>query len=397
MKKFLAVLLAVLFVFSMVSCEETKQGENLDVSSDTLKIGIICIGDESEGYTAAHIDGIKAMVENLNLSEEQVIYKYNISETGSACQDAAKELADEGCSIIFGNSFGFEEQMYKVAEQYPDIQFCHATGFRAQTAGLDNVHNYFASIFEARYVAGVVAGLKLQQMIDEGTITPEEAKIGYVGAYDYAEVKSGYTAFYLGARSIVPETTMEVMYTGSWSSMDKEKETAEALIDRGCVLISQHADTTGAPSACDAKDVYCVGYNISMIPTAPDHALVSSRINWGSYYTYAVKSIIDGTEIARDWCQGYKEDAVLLTELNEKAIAPGTVEKVAEVEAALKEGTLKVFDTSTWTVGGETITSTANIEGYNGVEYIVDGAFAESVNASAPSFAFVIDGITELK
>ena len=397
MKKILAVLLAVLFVFSMVSCEETKQGENLDVSSDTLKIGIICIGDESEGYTAAHIDGIKAMVENLNLSEEQVIYKYNISETGSACQDAAKELADEGCSIIFGNSFGFEEQMYKVAEQYPDIQFCHATGFRAQTAGLDNVHNYFASIFEARYVAGVVAGLKLQQMIDEGTITPEEAKIGYVGAYDYAEVKSGYTAFYLGARSIVPETTMEVMYTGSWSSMDKEKETAEALIDRGCVLISQHADTTGAPSACDAKDVYCVGYNISMIPTAPDHALVSSRINWGSYYTYAVKSIIDGTEIARDWCQGYKEDAVLLTELNEKAIAPGTVEKVAEVEAALKEGTLKVFDTSTWTVGGETITSTANIEGYNGVEYIVDGAFAESVNASAPSFAFVIDGITELK
>ena len=399
MKRILALVLAALFVLSMVACEATQTGGEVagESGNEALKIGVICIGDESEGYTAAHIDGIRAMVENLGLSEDQVMYKFNISEYGSDCQDAAKELADEGCSIIFGNSFGFEDQMYQVAAQYPEVQFCHATGYKAATSGLDNVHNYFASIYEARYVAGVVAGMKLQQMIDEGTITAEEAKIGYVGAFPYAEVKSGYTAFYLGARSIVPSVTMEVKYTNSWSSMDAEKETADALIDRGCVLISQHADTTGAPSACDAKGVYCVGYNISMIPTAPDHALTSSRVNWGSYYTYAVKSIIDGTEIAVDWCQGYAEDAVLLTELNEKAVAPGTAEKVAEIEAALKAGELKVFDTATWTVGGETITTTTDIDGYYGNEYIIDGAFAESVLASAPSFDFVIDGVTVLE
>lgn len=399
MKKILAVLLAVLFVFSMVACSETKTVVDTDVdkAQESIKIGVICIGDENEGYTEAHIKGVREMAANLGLSEDQIIFKYNISESGSECKDAAAELADEGCAIIFGNSFGFEDQMYEVAKEYPDVQFCHATGYKAATSGLENTHNYFASIFEARYVAGVVAGLKIQEMIDAGKFTVEEAKIGYVGAYPYAEVKSGYTAFYLGARSVVPEVTMEVKYTGSWADMAKEKEVADALIDGGCILISQHADTTGAPSAAEAKGVPCVGYNVSMIDVAPTTALTSSQVNWGPYYTYAVQSVMNDEEIAVDWCAGYAEGAVRLTQLNEAAVAAGTAEKVAEVEAAIKNGELKVFDTATWTVGGEAVTSTVDVEGYYGLEYIIDGAFAESTLASAPSFAFVIDGITELQ
>ena len=399
MKKILAVLLAVLFVFSMVACTETKtvEGTEVDKTQESIKVGVICIGDENEGYTEAHIKGVREMAANLGLTDDQIIFKYNISEQGSECKDAASELADEGCAVIFGNSFGFEDQMYEVAKEYPDVQFCHATGYKAAMSGLENTHNYFASIYEARYVAGVVAGMKLQEMIDAGDITAEEAKMGYVGAFPYAEVKSGFTAFYLGAKSIVPTVTMEVKYTNSWADMAKEKEVADALIDGGCVLISQHADTTGAPSAAEAKGVPCVGYNVSMIDVAPTTALTSSQVNWGPYYTYAVKSVMEGTEISVDWCEGYADGAVRLTELNEAAIAEGTEEKIAEVEAAIKSGELKIFDTEKWTVGGEKVTSTVNIEGYNGLEYIIDGAFAESELASAPSFAFVIDGITELQ
>lgn len=399
MKKILAVLLAVLFVFSMVACSETKtvEGTEVDKAQESIKVGVICIGDENEGYTEAHIKGVREMAANLGLNDDQIIFKYNISEYGSECKDAASELADEGCAIIFGNSFGFEDQMYEVAKEYPDVEFCHATGYKAATSGLENTHNYFAGIYEARYVAGVVAGLKLQEMIDAGEITAEEAKMGYVGAFPYAEVKSGFTAFYLGAKSIVPTVTMEVKYTNSWSDMAKEKEVADALIDGGCVLISQHADTTGAPSAAEAKGVPCVGYNISMIDVAPTTALTSSQVNWGPYYTYAVKSVMEGTEISVDWCEGYADGAVRLTELNEATIAEGTAEKVAEVEEALKSGELKVFDIEKWTVGGEKVTSTVNVDGYYGLEYIIDGAFAESELASAPSFAFVIDGITELQ
>lgn len=399
MKKILALLLAVLFVFSMVACSETKTvvDEEVELSAENIKIGVICIGDENEGYTEAHLKGVREMAANLGIDESQIIYKYNIKEDGSECKDAATELADEGCSIIFGNSFGFEDQMYEVAKEYPDVEFCHATGYKAATSGLENTHNYFASIYESRYVAGVVAGLKLQEMIEAGEFTAEEAKMGYVGAYPYAEVKSGFTAFYLGAKSIVPEVTMEVKYTNSWADMAKEKEVADALIDGGCKLISQHADTTGAPSAAEAKGVPCVGYNISMIDVAPNSALTSPQIYWAPYYTYAVECVLNGEEIAVDWCEGYPEGAVRLTELNEASIAAGTAEKVAEVEAALKSGELKVFDIEKWTVGGEKVTSTVDVDGYYGLEYIIDGEFAESKLASAPSFAFVIDGITELQ
>ena len=359
------------------------------VAKEDLKVGFVFIGDENEGYTAAHYKGTMEMKEALGLSDDQIIVKWNIPEDETA-KDAAMDLADQGCQIVFANSFGHESYVIEAAKEYPEVQFCHATGFQAASSGLSNMHNYFTSIYEARYVSGVVAGLKLNQMIEDGTVKQDACKIGYVGAYPYAEVISGYTSFFLGVRSVCPDATMEVKYTNSWASFDLEKEAADALISDGCVLISQHADTTGAPTACEAAGVPCVGYNISMIATAPTQALTSSTNNWGAYVTEAVQHVVDGTEIPVDWCKGFSDGAVLITELNEAAVAPGTKEKVEEVEAKLAAGELHVFDTSTWTVEGKTLDSYKKDDGN---EYISDGYFHESEFASAPAFDILIDGI----
>lgn len=269
---------------------ETKETEAPEapaaggIAKEDLKIGFVYIGDENEGYTAAHYNGAMEMKEKLGLNDDQIIVKWNIPEDETA-KDAAMDLADQGCQIIFANSFGHESYVIEAAKEYPDVQFCHATGFQAASSGLSNMHNYFTSIYESRYVSGVVAGLKLNQMIEDGTVKADACKIGYVGAYPYAEVISGYTSFFLGVRSVCPDATMEVKYTNSWASFDLEKEAADALISDGCVLISQHADTTGAPTACEAAGVPCVGYNISMIATAPKQALTSASNNWAAYVT----------------------------------------------------------------------------------------------------------------
>ena len=375
------------------AAEETEAPAGEGIAPEDLKVGFVYIGDENEGYTAAHYEGAKEMQEALGLSDDQLIVKWNIPEDETAA-DAAMDLADQGCQIVFANSFGHESYIIEAAKEYPDVQFCHATGFQAATSGLSNMHNYFTSIYEARYVSGVVAGLKLNQMIEDGTITEDTCKIGYVGAYPYAEVISGYTSFFLGARSVCPSATMEVKYTNSWASFDLEKEAADALISDGCVLISQHADTTGAPTACEAAGVPCVGYNISMIATAPTQALTSASNDWGAYVTYAVQCMVDGTPIPVDWCKGFSDGAVRITELNEAAVAPGTAEKVEEVEAQPASGALHVIDTSTWTVNGETLT-TYKKEGSD-LEYISDGYFHESEFASAPAFDILIDGITTI-
>lgn len=370
---------------------EAAEAAGAGVAKEDLKVGFIFVGDENEGYTAAHYKGAKAMQEALGLSDDQILIKWTIPEDES-CYDAAVDLADSGCQIVFANSFGHEDYMIQAAEEFPDVQFAHATGYQAASCGLDNMHNFFTSVYESRYVSGVVAGLKLNEMIADGTVT--DPKIGYVGAYPYAEVISGYTSFFLGVRSVCPEAYMEVTYTNSWASFDLEKEAAEALIADNCVLISQHADTTGAPTACEAAGVPVVGYNISMIATAPTQALTSASINWGPYYTYAVQCVVDGEPIVVDWCQGYAEGADKITELNEGVVAEGTAEKVAEVEAAIKDGSLKVFDTSTWTVNGIQAEDDAEMmEKY--AAYISDGYFHESELASAPAFDIKIDGITD--
>ena len=391
MKKVLSILLSVaMIVLCFAACGKTDGDKSSTGKAANVKVGFIFLHDENSTYDK---NFITAAEEACKKAGVEILKKTNISET-QACYDAAAELVDEGCNVIFADSFGHEPYIIQAAKKFPEVQFLHATGTKAHTEGLSNYHNAFASIYEGRYLAGVAAGMKLNEMISSGKITADKAKMGYVGAYTYAEVISGYTSFYLGAKSVCPSVTMEVTFTGSWYDETAEKEAAQKLINNGCVLISQHADTTGAPTACEAAGVPCVGYNISMIATAPDQALTSASNNWGIYMTYAVQSVLDGTEIPADWCKGFSDGAVLVTELNDKAVAPGTKEKVEEVEAKLASGELHVFDTSTWTVNGETL-DTYKKDGSD-IEYISDGYFHESEYGSAPAFDIAIDGITSI-
>ena len=368
--------------------------------ASTMKVGFIFLHDENSTYDLNFMNAAKEACANLGFSEDQYIFRTNIPE-GQECYDAACELADAGCTVIFADSFGHEDYMIQAAKEFPEVQFCHATGTRAHTEGLSNYHNAFASIYEGRYLAGVAAGLKLNEMIEAGEFTAEEAKMGYVGAFTYAEVVSGYTSFYLGAKSVCPTVTMDVTFTGSWYDETAEKVAAYMLIDRGCKLISQHADSMGAPTACETTGVPNVSYNGSTVDACPNTFIVSSRINWAPYYEFVITSVMNGTEIPADWTGTLATGSVVLTDVNEQAAAAGTADKLAEVRKALEDGTLHVFDTATFTVGGETLTSyLADVDtdpAYTGdTEVVADGYFHESEFRSAPYFDRQIDGINLL-
>lgn len=390
-KSLVAVVAAAALVGALFSGCSKKES-----SGASFKVGVIYIGDENEGYTEAHMKGIQEMKKSLGLTDAQVIEKKCIPEDEKA-YDAAIDLAEQGCKYIIGTSFGHESYLIQVAKEYPDIVFAHATGYQAGLSGLKNMHNFMPSVYQSRYVSGVVAGLKLNDMIASGKITAAQAKIGYVGAYPYAEVVSGYTAFFLGVRSVCPSATMEVRYTNSWADMTLEKETAEALIAAKCVLISQHADTTGAPTACEARGVPCVGYNVDMIAVAPNAALTSAALNWGAFYTMSAKAVMAGESFDVDWSKGYSDGAVYTTAINSKV---ATADAQAKVDAAVNgiiNGSVKVFDTATFTVGGKSI-ETLIAEGGDFAKYaayVKDGAFNEQNGFAAPAFDLRIDGIVE--
>ena len=395
MKKILAMLLAAVMLFSLAACGGTGDSSKPDDSADTLKVGFIFLHDENSTYDKNFIDAAKAACENMGV---EMVQKTQIPES-NACYDAAVELIDvEGCSVIFADSFGHESFLIKAAKEYPDVEFCHATGTQAHTAGLKNFHNAFAHIYEGRYLAGVVAGLKLKAMMDaDPAIVP---KMGYVGAFTFAEVISGYTSFYLGAKSIVPNVTMDVKFTGSWYDETKEKQAAQALIDGGCVLISQHADSMGAPTACEAAKVPNVSYNGSTAAACPNTFLVSSRINWVPYFEYMITQVKNGKAIDTDWAGTLENGAVALTDLG-TAVAPGTAEKLAEVKAKLIAKELNVFDTANWKKGGEQLTTyMADVDTDDkftpDTEAIENGVFYESKHRSGPYFDVQIDGITLL-
>ena len=391
MKKIIALLLAVLTVFGLAACGNNQSDE------PTLKVGFIFLHDENSTYDKNFIDAAKIACENMNV---EMFQKTQIPES-NACYDAAIELIEtDGCSIIFADSFGHEAFLMEAAKEHPEVQFCHATGTQAHTAGLSNFHNAFAHIYEGRYLAGVVAGLKLKEMIDSGKITADKAKMGYVGAFTFAEVISGYTSFYLGAKSIVPEVTMDVKFTGSWYDEAKEKQAAQALIDNGCVLISQHADSMGAPTACEAAGVPNVSYNGSTAAACPNTFLVSSRINWVPYFEYMIGQVQKGEAIDTDWAGDLENGAVAMTELG-TAVAAGTAEKLEEVKAKLIAGEINVFDTANFTVhGAKLVTYTADVDtdaAYTpDTEVIANGIFQESKFRSGPYFDLRIDGITLL-
>ena len=398
MKKFASLLLAL--VMCLCCLTTAALAERAPVAKDDLKIGFIFLHDENSTYDLNFINAAKAACAEMGLTEDQYILRTNIPE-GQECYNAAAELVDEGCKIIFADSFGHEPYLIEAAKEFPEVEFCHATGTKAHTENLPNYHNAFATIYEGRYLAGVAAGMKLNEMIEAGTITADQAKIGYVGAYPYAEVKSGYTSFFLGARYMCPTATMEVTFTGSWYDETAEKEGAQKLIKNGCKLISQHADSMGAPTACELAGIPDVSYNGSTKDACPNTYIVSSRIDWTPYFKLAMESCLKGEAIPADWCGGIQEGSVVLTEINEAVAAPGTVEKIEEIKKMLENGELHVYDTKTFTVDGKMLDSyMADVDtdpNYEGdTEVIIDGYFHESEFRSAPYFSLRIDGITLL-
>lgn len=398
MKRIIALIIAVLAIFALAACDPSSKPSDEPLSLENIKIGLICLHDENSTYDANFINAIKAVQEELGLKDDQVLIRTGVAED-NACYQAAADMALEGCDIVFADSFGHEDYVAEAAKEFPNVQFYHATGVSAKGKGLSNFHNAFASIYEGRFLAGIAAGMKLNEMIESGKITADQAKIGYIGAHPYAEVISGYTSFYLGARYICPSATMKVVYTNSWFDIAKEKEAANNLIADNCVLISQHADSEGAPKACEIAGVPNVAYNISTIPLGPTTALISSKICWEPYFRMIIDAALKGEAVEADFCGTFETGSVAMTELNPAVAAPGTAEKIAEVEALLKSGELKVFDTERWTYKGEKLESyLADVDGdYVGETNVIhDGYFDES-NAkdfrSAPYFDLIIDGI----
>ena len=405
-KKLLSITLAALMVLSFAavftgcgsSSSSSNSSGNGSSSAESLKFGFIYLHDENSTYDNNFLTAAKEACEKMGV---EMINKTNIDES-DACKEAALDLVDQGCDIIFADSFGHEDFMIEAAKANPDVQFLHATGTKAHTEKLDNFHNAFASIYEGRYLAGVAAGMKINEMIEAGKFTKDEAKMGYVGAHPYAEVKSGYTSFYLGAKSVCPTVTMEVKFTGSWYDETLEKEAANKLISDGCILISQHADSMGAPTACEAAGVPNVSYNGSTVKACPNTFIVSSKINWAPYFEYAIKCVQEGKAIDTDWTGTIATGSVELTEVNEKAAAKGTKEAVDAAKADLESGKVNVFDTANFTVKGEALTSymadvDSDAEFKGDTEVVKDGVFEESKYRSAPYFDVDIDGISVIE
>ena len=399
MKKITALLLALAMVFALCACGNGDKDKDKDKDGDKakIKVGFIFLHDENSTYDLNFMNAAEAACKNLGV---EYVFKKNIPED-QKCYDAAAELAEEGCNIIFADSFGHESYIIEAAKEFPDVQFCHSTGTLAHTEKLSNYHNAFASIYEGRYLAGIAAGLKLNEMIANGDFTADEAKMGYVGAFTYAEVISGYTSFFLGARSVCPSVTMDVTFTGSWYNETAEKEAANTLIKNGCKLISQHADSMGAPTACETAGVPNVSYNGSTVSACPNTFIVSSRIDWTPYYEYAIKAVMNGETIDTDWTGTLATGSVVLTDVNEKAAAEGTAKAIADATAKLEDGSLKVFDITTFTVKGKQLDSyMADVDTDKDytpdTEAVKDGAFLESTYRSAPYFDVQIDGINLL-
>lgn len=395
MKKFVAVVLVLMLLG--VSAVSLAQG----VAKEDIKLGVILLHDEDSTYDANFINAVKDAQEAMGLSDSQVIMKRNIPESND-CYEAALDLVDDGCNIIFADSFGHESYLLQAAKENPDVQFCHATGTTAHTVGLDNFHNAFAAIYEGRYLTGIAAGMKLNELREAGKLKGDTPLLGYVGAFTYAEVVSGYTSFYLGAKSVCPDVTMKVQFTGSWYDEKEEKTAAEALIAAGCDVISQHADSMGAPTACENAGIPNISYNVPTFASCPNTYIVASRIDWAPYFEYLIGQVMAGEDVATDWVGTIETGSVVLAELNEQVAAPGTQEAIQATIEAFAEGTVHVFDTQTegfLTVDGAALTEDwrpgeatdgAFVEG---TKIVYDGYFHESEYRSAPYFDIQIDGI----
>ena len=405
MKKTLAIALALLMCLSVFANGSSETSSASTSEAKATKIGFVVINDESDqGYTMNFMNGMNAALEQLKAEgyNVELLVKRNTTES-SLAKDNNDELAADGCEIIFNNSYGFEPYMLESSKENPDTIYVGMTNCASQQDGNPNTYNAFAAIYEGRYLAGIAAGMKLQQMIDEGQIKADQAVVGYVGAYSFAEVISGMTGYFLGVRSVCPSATMIVQFVGTWGDATLEEAAANALIDQGAVMISQHSDTTSPALAAQKAGVYHTGYNTDMTKVAPEASLLSCRIDWTRYFYTFIKNYIDGVENPSDWTGTVAEGDVVITELNEAIAAPGTKEALEKAEKAFADGTLNVFDTSTFTVEGKVLTHAYAIDSDGDFtadkdEAVWDGVFHESYPAfqSAPYLTVKIDGITWL-
>ncbi len=401
-KKSLMAVSLMLSILTLTACGSDSEDNSIKENIDNLKIGFISAEDENNAETLLHINGLKNMAESVNLSEKKIIKKTDVTEEN--CYETATELVEQGCNLIFASGSGLEDYVLQSATENPNVQFCFADGNQAATTELENFHNYSVAESESRYVSGVVAGKKLNDMIDNGEIANDQIKIGYVGSVSNSENVSAYTAFYLGAKSVCPNVILEVQYAGLENNAKLESIAANALIANGSILIAQHSYTNGAAETCEKNNIYFIGNTVSAIDTAPDFALTSSYYDWSSCYIYAVDCIKNGKSIPAEWSKGYETSACGITEINKSAFTSDekfddAKKTVSAVEKTLEEKTVHVFDTTTWAVDGKSVTTTVSDElsgDYYGVEFIGDGYFKEYELSSSPHFAFRIDGITEL-
>lgn len=419
MKKLIAMLLAMVMVFSMAACgakEEKPAASDGNITSnapaetpakdeapaaEAIKVGMVCIGNPNYAYDNNFIMAADKAAENLKAKGIDVewIYKYDHPVDDDSVTTDNIELAEEGCKLVINNSYGQEPYMLKAAEEYEDVTFVSLTNEGSRKDDLDNSANAFASIYEGRYLAGIAAGMKLNQLIEEGTIKEDEAILGYVGAFAYAEVLSGYTAFYLGAKSVCPSVTMYVNFINSWGDLTEEANATEALIKKNhAVIISQHSDNTSPATTAQEYGVYHVGYNIDMSDVAPNASIISSRIDWTGFFESAIEAVYNGQQVPADSCGSLADGSVVLTKLNTAIAAPGTQEALDAAAAELKSGARKVFDVKTFTADGQEVTEAFAFDTDgdwvpDSENAVIDGEFKESFFQSAPYFTVRIDGI----
>lgn len=323
--------------------EKAQQTNKEDTETD-VKIAVLYLSDpgEGSGYSYTHDLGIQGMQTNLGLSSEQIVRKVVDDSDSEATRKAIEECIQDGCNIIFGTSWGYMETMAQMAEEYPDVYFSHGTGYMSNGK---NFNNYFGRIYQARYLSGIVAGMKTTSN-----------KIGYVAAQDStnSEVTGGVDAFALGVESVNKDAKIYVVVTNSWYDPEKEEVASRTLLDLGCDVMTQHCDTPYPQTLAQEYGVYGIGYNSDMSKETPDSCLTSVIWNWSAYYTSAVKSIMNGTWDGSNYYGGMAEGLVQITNLA-KFCAEGTQEKVDEATQAILSGNFNVFDGVMETNTGEKI------------------------------------------
>ncbi len=370
-----SLVLAGLLALTLTGCGQSQEGEQTGLPAENLKAGLLLYGSEETPYDRGHVAGLEKAFAQLELDPETQLTVLEDVPENETCMDAIEELIDQGCQIIFSGTRGHEAYLAEAAMRYPEVTFCHAAGYQAASDNLDNTHNYYAKIQDARYLSGIAAGLRT-----------ETDTLGFVASRSYGEMISAYTAFYLGAKSVNPDVTMLVTYTNAWADEEKETAAAQSLIDLGCDVLSYHTNLDTTAAVAEANGVYVVGCHGEVTGLAPDSALLSCQIDWGTYYLYALNCLLQGQEIAQDWCGSYSDGACSLTAVNREAAAPDTEEAINAAAAGLADGTVAVFAGPLYGIDADG----------NQLTLAEGSYYEENKDRSAPSFAYLVEGITLL-